>query len=494
MKTTLALLLYLPMVCLGLDTNVVKFYLHPDLVTNYALVQTNLGKYIDDMNEVIAKNTTRRLTFNPATGIVITNQAPHNNTEPLGGPPLSGYEIWVWIRKSTTGTSHGGSLGIDSSGAAAISSMQWTTVRNPYVLAAGSAELQDYWDQLTTMLHEYGHIYGAGSQTGEYYNYNIMTDDTGVPPLTTMQSLNPTNLVEFNYNDNFWGRHLDFATDPLLRRELVILPTKTRQQLLDRAAYSVLSAACISGPYREISLAPPLPLTNEMRLVFKDAITCLPVEGVHVRIWRINHNPTLVPTTKIVDTVTGTNGTVIWNWDLHGGGSFSYLNNDPIRLIKYDRVGYGSNAYYLGGIDLHEIRILQGHILVTNTITMNRPRLRLLSVTTNQIVRVTNTIPGRTFTVYVSEDLTTWYPIVTNTPTTQALFTYTNSPWLGFPKLFYAAKEPSIEGCAPIQEGAMMMQSMPEQTATRTKKTFPAKIELPPMPKRFASPSTNQTK
>lgn len=479
MKTILALL-SLPMVCLGLDTNSVIFYLHPDLVTNYALVQTNLGKYIGDMNEILAKNTTRRLTFNPNTGIVVTNQAPHDNTEQIGGPPLSGYPIWVWIRKSTTGNSHSGSLGIDTSGAAVISSMQWTTVRNPYVLAAGSAELQDYWDQLTTMLHEYGHIYGAGTQTSEYYHYVIMNDDTGVPPITPMLVLNPTNLFEFYYNDNFWGRHIDFATDPLLRRELVILPTKTRQQMLDRTAYSILSAACISGPYREIKLAPPLPLTNGINTIFIDAQTCLPVEGLHVRIWRINQNSGLVPTTKIVDTVTGTNGTVIWNWDLQGGGSLGYLRNDPIRLIKYDRVGYGSNAYYLSGIDLHEIRILYGQTNVTNTITMNRPRLRLLSVTTNQIIRVTNTIPGRTFTVYVSEDLATWYPVVTNTPTTQAVFTYTNSLWLGFPKLFYAAKEPSDDGCAPVQGGSQMMQ---QQAAIAAPMKLPKKTELPPVPK-----------
>lgn len=475
MKTTLALLLFLPMACLGLDTNSVIFYLHPDLVTNYALVQTNLGKYIVDMNEVLAKNTTRRLIFNSNTGIVITNQQPHDNTEQIGGPPLSGYPIWVWIRKSTTSTSHGGSLGIDTSGAAVISSMQWITVWNPYILAAGSSSLQDYWDQLTTMLHEYGHIYGAGAESSEYYNYVIMNDDTGVPPAATMQSLNPTNLFDFNYNDNFWGRHPDFATDPLLRRELVILPTKTRQQLLDRVVYSDLSAACISGPYREISLAPPMPLTNGINTIFLDAQTCLPVEGLHVRIWRINQNPFIVPTTKIVDTVTGTNGTVIWNWDLQGGGSLGFLRNDPIRLIKYDRVGYGSNAYYFGGIDLHEVRILHGHTLVTNIITIDRPQLKL-STPAKGIIRVTNTIPGRTFQIQATTNFVNWVSLVTNTPTTQAVFWFTNTTTL--PRRFYRAMEAALEGCNA--GGEMMVQQFQAQTVTATPMKFPKKTEFPP--------------
>lgn len=472
-------LLFMALNCLGLDTNVVTFYLHPDLVTNYALVQTNLGKYIGDMNEILAKNTTRRLVFYPETGIVITNQPPHDNTEEIGGPPLSDYPIWVWIRKSTTGYSHSGSLGIDTSGAAVIDSMRWTTVRNPDILVAGSSELQDYWDQLTTMLHEYAHIYGAGTQSSEYYHYAIMEDDTGVPPLTPMLVLNPTNLLEFHYNDNFWGRHLDFETDPLLRRELVVLPPRTRQQLLDRVFYSELTAACISGPYREISLAPPIPLTNGINTIFIDSQTCLPVEGVHVRIWRIHQNHSFVPTTKIVDTVTGTNGTIIWNWDLQGGGTFGYLRNDPIRLFKYDRVGYGSNAYYFGGIDLHEIRTLHGHTNVTNTITMVRPKLSL-STPAKGIVRVTNTIPGRTFQIQGSTNFVDWVPLVTNTPTTQAVFWFTNITSL--PHRFYRAVEPALEGCNAGSE-MMMQQQFQAQAATSTPMKLPKKTELPPMPK-----------
>lgn len=467
--------------CFGLETNVVKFFIHPDVVTNYALIQTNLPKYVQDVNHILSKNTIRRWKFDPDTGIIVTATPPHDQIEPFGGAPTSGYEIWVWVRKTTQSLSFGGSISIDSTGAAVLIGGFWTTFYNPDILPLGSDAFEDYWTQITIMLHEYGHVSGAGISVDEYYDYTSIVDDTGVLPNTPMEILTVVNgQFVFNHADQFWGRHGDFESDPLLRQlPSQQLPYKGRQDMLDNVRYSDLTAGCINGPYRIISLAAPLPSLTGLRLIIRDELTCLPLEGARVRIYRINDDAAQIPTALLVDTVTGTNGEVIWNWNIQGGGQF--LSFDPVRLVKVERVGYERKGHYIGGIDLQQIRVLEGQVNVTNSILMTRPKLRLLPVTTNQVVQVMNCIPGKMFTVYVSENLVAWYPVVTNIPTTTNIFRYTNSAWLGFPKLFYVAKEPADEFCYSLPQFMMAQGNPPLEESYTPARHVRKEVPIPPI-------------
>lgn len=481
-------LLLLTASCFGLTTNTIVFYLHPDLVatTNMGAIQTNLAKYVGDINYVLAKNTNRRWEFDPATGIIVTNESPSDGIEPTGGGPTNEYPVWVWIQRSFSSVSFGGSLGIDSSGPAVINSLFWRRFYDPDTV---TSEMEDYKTQIATMLHEYGHIFGvAGSPVGEYYRLGPTLDDTETPPqLDTRFLIFENGAFAFNVSDPYWTEHLDHIYDPMLWYATV----SSRSDMLSKLRYAELSAEIINRSYRAFEHNPPMPSLTQLRVKVLDGQTCLPVSGARVKIWRIASldNQEDLPTTLLVNTTTGASGEIIWSWTPHTGS----VANDNLRLIKVSRAGYPTNAQYVSAIDLQASRVLDGHGLMTNYIKFTRPKLRILPVGTNQVVRVTNCIPENTFIVYGSTDLQSWIALRTNTPTTTSLFTFTNTLFLGQPRSFYVAKEPSAEFCpVPIiiagGESMMMMQQGQSEAQLQAgaefrKSSFPKKVELPPLPK-----------
>jgi len=246
-----------------LVTNEITFYLHPDLVatTNMGAIKTNLVKYVEDVNYVLAKNTLRRWGFNPNTGIIVTNSSPSNGIEPIGGGPTNEFPVWVWVQRSYSGSSFGGSLGIDSSGPGVINSLFWRAFYDPDTL---TNLLNDYEVQLITMIHEYGHIFGvAGVNTGEYYKLGPVFDDTPDPPTLNTRFLIFTNgAVQFAFNDPYWTHHLDFSYEPMLWNPTV----SNVMELLTKTRFSPLSAEIINRRYRAIEHSPPLPNLTQLRV------------------------------------------------------------------------------------------------------------------------------------------------------------------------------------------------------------------------------------
>lgn len=471
-RTTTLLLLCLALNCLGQHTNIIKFYLHPNLVTNLSFVRTNLAKYVSDMNYILAKNTGRVLSYNTNTGLILTNQQPHDQQEVLGGNPNTGYEIWVHAIQTTQSVSHGGYMSVDSTtGAGVLAGFNWTRVYNPDTITNGSPAFIDYRTQVSSMLHEFGHVFGGGAATGvgEYYNQVVVDDTTGVPPLVNIRAVTDPFSGEFNYQDIFWGLHADYAMDPLLRPA----PATNRAHLLSLTVFSELSASIMYQNYRYSFFSPP-PMTSltGLRLLVTDDLTCLPLEGVTVKIWRIGQGISL---TLLVNTVTGTNGEVIWDWNPQS----EFVSTDPLRLIKLSRVGYETNAHYVSSIDLQEMAILDGHSTATNRLAMARPQL-LLFTPSKGVVRVTNTVPNKTFKIEASTNFVNWIALVTNTPTSQAVFWYTNTTSL--PHRFYRTVEAALDGCYSGQE--MMIWQAPEENLVIQEPAQPSKknTELPPLP------------
>lgn len=171
----------------------IVFYVDPSLIT--ATVDYDLSGYVDDMNVVLAKNTSRRLVYG---GYVPSMTAPHNDISPVP-IPTDDFPIWIYIQPSgLPDYSTGGNVSIDSSGAGVIDGMLWGQVYH--------SDSLDRSKQLYTILHEFAHIFNAG--IGEYYTLLNVPDLSCKHPLQSIDLLN-------TYNP-FAAAHMDWRGDPLL--------------------------------------------------------------------------------------------------------------------------------------------------------------------------------------------------------------------------------------------------------------------------------------
>lgn len=451
-------------------TNVIKFYIHPDLATDVELIRENLIEYVEDMNYILAKNTQHQVKYDPDTGVVVQSFAPFNGMEL--NAPRTNYEIRVWIRYSPEGFSYGdGNYSSDLSGAAGITALFWMAVWSPNDLT-DYLDFIDYRQQLIALLHGYGQIYGAGIDVGEIYNMAFVTDNTGVPPKSDIKMINNPGFF-WNYNDIYWGPNYDYYGDPMVGP----FETANRAAMLSLHRFSGLSSTIIRNNYRYFSSRPPLASQNGVRTKIVDTVTCSPLAGARVRIWRIN--PSL-STALLVDEVTGTNGTITWNWQ----SSTPNYYGDSIRLIKVSRPGFPTNATVLTSLDLQSAAVFNGDTNLTHEINMTRQKLRLLIAKSNRRVTITNVVPGRPFALQASPDLNAGWVTLTNyNPNTTANILY-NHPAGAPPMRFYRTEE--YAECpipAPLEMLAAPQQEAPPQPSLEARRAFVRKnIPMPPLP------------
>lgn len=288
---TLLLLFGLPVFTVQSDTleyHPITFYLNSNFVTDAESVQPLLQVYVDDINHILEKNTIRRLILKD---VIIVDSKPHTDYM-LGEFPETNYEIWAYVEKSTMNYSHSGYMGYDLSGAGVCGGMKWTQIYNPLV---GDAE--DYWRQISAILHEMAHIWGAG--IGEYYNLCTIKDTTQAPFL---------DINCLDSQDSFWSDKQDFMVDPLLK--IPYTPTPTREFYLETVKYSNLTAKVINGHYRN-----GLPVGGNI-------IIYSPVP-IKIKVWNIIQ----VPPYKAELLYEGNNTTIPW-------GELPRSNFTNLKLIK----------------------------------------------------------------------------------------------------------------------------------------------------------------
>jgi len=289
------------------NEQVIKFYLEPALVPDMNFAKTVLPKYVADMNTILAKNTDRRLVFNPESGIILTSTKPQTDSasQPL---PTEGFEIWAYAVQTSNVISYGGYAGMDRSGAGVLAGLKWTRLYDPDNLTA--TQVTDYTTQLDHMLHELAHVFGAG--IGEYYNLNSITDSTGLEPLLNIRLTNPA--------DSFWNDKPDFMVDPLLR----FMSLSTRTDYLATVQYSNLTAAVINGSYRN-----GMPNFDHYTIQVLDQ-SGAPVVDANVKVWDVNGG-SLNMSELLFDGFSDQNGLVNLPW---GGISTTHTASNFLRLIK----------------------------------------------------------------------------------------------------------------------------------------------------------------
>ncbi len=329
-----------------------KFYLDSALVTDIDRVKEVLPKYVADLNTILAKNTDRRLIFDPEIDIILTTTQPFSNqaSYPL---PDEDFEIWAQIVQSEVSYSYGGYAGVDASGAGVLAGLKWVEIYDPDTLTP--AALTDYWTQINNLLHEMAHVFGAGM--GEYYRLALIQDTTGVAPYLNINFQNPA--------DSFWSDKPDFMADPLLQNAAKIENLswlQNRTDLLDYVKYSNLTAAIMSGNYR--NALPSVDLQNITFRVVDEA--GVPLADAATKIWSVVGN-TPYSATLMADTATDSLGLVTFAW---GGSKNPHNNYDFLRLIKVYKDGYIATAKYVSIFDADIVKLVQERDALEILITM----------------------------------------------------------------------------------------------------------------------------
>ena len=254
--------------------------------------------------------------------------------------------------RSTSVTSHGGNVAIDISGAGGADNMHWTQIYDPASLAPGSSELRDYSQHLTTIIHEFEHVFRAGF--GEYYSAAEFDDLTGVAPFYSVDYFTP--------EDPFWNAHPDFWSDPLLRNvwsNYRIGNPDSLPAVLDAVHFSATSRGIINGCYRNeaFTARTTLPDLAHVRVSVVDGSTGQPIPGATLRIW---NRPAPVPTGMEERPVLPTSTPGVFEFDWNNGSPASPLSNsDNGKLLKAYATGYQPKAQWEWIYDAQRVKTVE---------------------------------------------------------------------------------------------------------------------------------------
>ncbi len=341
----------------GLKIQEFKIYIDPLLVPDLEFAKENLPKYVYDMNFILAKNTNRRLRFNPETDIILASEKPQSDS--CSNCPNDVYEIWSYITPREDINypySYGGQASFDDSGAGVLDGLHWTKIYNPETLIPNSDETSDYWIQIDHMLHEFAHVHGAG--IGEYNNLVMVKDNTGIEPKADINLYDP--------NDFFWSNKKDFYADPLLinsyNNALIGNPT-SRNDLLAKTKFSNLTAQIINVNY---PMVPPIVDLSNLNIQLFDKSTNLPISDTNVKIWLvrgISDNPIKL----INDGFSNDKGGFSFMWGTPGD---PHNNYDFLRLVKVYKKGYKPLAFYISVFDLEIEKLLKNQDRYSTTVLM----------------------------------------------------------------------------------------------------------------------------
>jgi DNA-binding beta-propeller fold protein YncE len=333
----------------GLVTHAFKFFLDPAILAGAdpSEAAARLSKYVDDLNVIYGKNTSRRFSFDPDSGLVLSLDPPFS-----GGcnySPRNDFEIWAHaVLSDYPGYSHDGYSSCDASGAGVSAGMKWAAVYDPDLLSDGSDEQADYCRQIHILTHEIGHVFGVA--LGEYYNLNVVYDNTGYSPDMDI------NCSAFS-SDVYWSRHLDYVSDPM-RVFVWNLPLlgcpKTRADFLDETRFADVSAAIIDLGLRSSVLKYTyLPDMHNVRVrvLASDSMSVVP--GAYVKVWSvISTSP--YETELVVQGLTDGSGEFVFDWD----STLYFGNYDHLRLIKASAGGVEPGGSWVSVYDAQEAKIL----------------------------------------------------------------------------------------------------------------------------------------
>ncbi len=337
----------------SLNSHVLRFFLDPNLVGGMSTpeLKSNISQYAVEINDLFAKQTTRRMIFDPNSGITITPTQPHTNS--AGVLPEEGYELWVHavLTDNPTYGTYGGNMGFDISGAGVAGGLRWDAIHNPSALVDASEELQQYWRQIDHIVHEFEHVFGAGS--GEYYGLAYVDDATGIEPVADIDK-EPTN--------SFWRLRQDYFTDPLLNNIwnnwLVGSPTSLAD-LRDTVMFADVTVAIGDrGPRQSASSIATLPDLSQVKVQVRDARTKELIANSTTRVWNVrSFSPYYSEELSV--TATAPPGEFWFDWPPYPSISV-FSNYRHLKLIKAFANDYISETVWISLYDAVEQKMIYG--------------------------------------------------------------------------------------------------------------------------------------
>lgn len=308
-------------------------------------IKLNLAGYVDDLNIIFGKTTSRQFSFDPETGIEFFNTPHTGGTCSLIN---SDYGYVAQIIKSNQDYSFGGNSGcnITNTNELWVFNMNWTRFYSRAEVESQAIPYKDYdLRQLYALTHELGHTHGLG--IGEYYTLATEADNTGVLPDLSISSFNKED-------DYYWKERLNVWLDPMLSGP----PANTR--LIDYAEFSPLSSTMIemvaSGDIFTtcgqtlflFSHCFPLQADDSrvVNVVLEDQSTTEPIAGCEVEAYR--HTASADGSFFITSSVTNASGTAL----LDLGNNLRHSNNDLLVFFKATCDSYAPAGDALSTFDL----------------------------------------------------------------------------------------------------------------------------------------------
>ena len=278
-------------------------------------IRRRLALYVDDVNAVFAKNTRRRFSFDPATGVSIHPDRfsfPDSATTPE-------FDIVMMDAVPFPGTG-----GIAGGGRVELYGI--TRLLDPDNLTAPQ-DADDYLRyHLANLLHELEHTYRAGNR--EYYLDLDITDTSNRAPLLPVSFSDPL--------DPYWSARREFAADPLAMPQFAnpfLGSPRTRAEVVAATLFTRVSADTINRDWGP-SLYPFPSSVLTVRLV--DKVTGGPITAPGQLVVYVSH-PDFTLTAG--QSVPFTSGEAIATPYLPANGQLNQLAAHR-RLIKAYVPGY----------------------------------------------------------------------------------------------------------------------------------------------------------
>jgi hypothetical protein len=348
----------------------VKFHLNANLVGSMPAseVQRRISQYAAHVRAIFARESLRNLDFvYPEYSINTVSASPFTNTGVL---PRVGFEVWIYadLTDQPAVGSYGGSVGTETSqayfGAGGADNLKWDQIHDPAALAAGSAELQQYWRQINGIVRQLEILFGAGR--GGYDSLAGMSDASGVAPV--LPATGPTNTLPA---DSFWAARPELWADPLTANSYANPRTgspTTLPALLDSVVFAPVTKSIVNGIYhRDQDQPATLPNLSSIVVRVIDAQTQALISGASVRVW--NRSTPLPPYQTYEETVSaGTSGgTFTFAWT----GAPNPLNAaQNAKIVKAYAPGYTPSAGWVTIYDAQKSKIVNGQTVFEVTLQL----------------------------------------------------------------------------------------------------------------------------
>ena len=370
----------------------IRFSLDPAFLQTQTLdeIKQNLTGYVEDINTIFARSTSRRFVFDPDTGVEFF-AAP--TTGGLCLPITGNYGYLIQVRKSNAITSFGGNgfCNVLNTNELVAGSFNWLRIYSRLEIQDQSIpELQQFDDyylrQLHAVVHELGHLHGLGS--GEYYSI-ISSDPTGVAPNLTVDPFDPANF--------FFGSRPLLRTDPMFG---VLDPTLPSVQTLRFAPFSARLIDQVASGEIFNTCPSPVIFTScfdiashaPQRLVtvqVLDKATQTPIAGCNVQALRFRPNSLgsfLISETASDGTghasfdvsanLANSNFDILVYFKANCGNDF--LAGDIITTFDYQAFLFAPGGGVAGDFEYHGNLILQAEHVVNDT-DVTPPVITMLS-------------------------------------------------------------------------------------------------------------------